>query len=362
MSQLSSSGSAFAVADVEPASQLLNEAPYAEVLPKPMQDSTERPIESYSRETRPLVRLSGWRQDEFGNGLLRAVNMAYDDHRPLALSPDMIWLAIAQGVAAHINADAEALRSRFVRHEGKAKLTVIRDEFLMGFAGNDWEGVFTEFSGQIRDHIGADAHGLIVQEFSTTGIVERAAVEITLMTALQAYFDYTLVTRCGIPAITLEGTPEDWSLLHAAALQLEKFDLEWWIQGLAPVLEQFAQASCGQVDREFWSNFYKVDHASGGPYIDGHIINLFPYTLDNQNRLQRNRYVGGDLHERKGKWGEGIASYEVTDGLSRCPFMWEYREVKRPMELLAGFVGFTQDHASFALRPEIGWAVRHTPA
>ena len=34
-----------------------------------------------------------------GHGLVHAVHLAYADHRPLALSPDAIWLALAQGFA-----------------------------------------------------------------------------------------------------------------------------------------------------------------------------------------------------------------------------------------------------------------------
>ena len=36
------------------------------------------------------------------HGLLRAVHLAYALHHPLALSPDAIWLSIAQGFAAHL--------------------------------------------------------------------------------------------------------------------------------------------------------------------------------------------------------------------------------------------------------------------
>ena len=92
----------------------------------------------------------------------------------------MIWLLIAQGVALHINANAEALRHRFVAHEGKITLTVIRDEFVRGFAGNDWEGVFTEFSERVRSHVGDTVHGLIVRQFSTVRSKVNACRQINI--------------------------------------------------------------------------------------------------------------------------------------------------------------------------------------
>ena len=42
--------------------------------------------------------------------VVAAVHRAFMEHRPLCLSPDMIWLMIIQGVANHINAHAEELR------------------------------------------------------------------------------------------------------------------------------------------------------------------------------------------------------------------------------------------------------------
>ncbi len=168
------------------------------------------PLESYSKNTHPLV----WRGSST-NALMSAFHYAYNDHRPLVLSPDMIWFMIINGVSEYINKNAENLRHRFVSFDGKKKLVIRRDEFVKGFMGNDWEGGFAEWSGMIKTEIGESNHSLIVQEYSTTSFVDRAALEVALMGAMQSYFDYGAQTMCGIPEITLEGTPEDWNKLHA---------------------------------------------------------------------------------------------------------------------------------------------------
>src|SRR3712207_455320 len=54
--------------------------------------------------------------------LLEAVHCAFSEHRPLVLSPDVVWLTIAQGFTQHIRLNAETFRSRLVRHEGRKKL------------------------------------------------------------------------------------------------------------------------------------------------------------------------------------------------------------------------------------------------
>ena len=54
-------------------------------------------------------------------------------------------------------------------------------------------------------------------DFSSTTADERACGQVVIMHALQAYFSYDLVTMCGFPSITLEGTLDDWRALRAKA-------------------------------------------------------------------------------------------------------------------------------------------------
>ncbi len=335
-------------------------------------------LEAYSRDTRTLVATQHF-EENISHAFIRAVNLAYDKHYPLTLSPDMIWLLIAQGFALHININAEALRERFVQHAGKLPLSVRRDTFVKGFDGNDWEGVFAEFSSQIQAQVSETTHALVTKTFSTTGLVERAALDVTLMDTVQRYSNYELLTACGIPEITLEGSPEDWLALREAARFLQAYDLDWWIPHLLSVLDQFVAASQGTADPAFWKNFYKYSGQSGGPYITGHVVNFFPYIAfaspaqfsgnydEAQHRPHRNGYLGwipstipeDDLVARRlSREGfQGLISDVLPSSLSRAPFTWECNGVSYPMEFYAGFIGVAQDAETLALRPEIGWAV-----
>jgi hypothetical protein len=368
---------------VEPSKKRLRAASYESVLSHALGGG---PLEAFSRNTKPLLapEVSG-----YAHGFIAAANAAYDGHYPLVISPDMIWLLIAQGFAIHVKENAEALRTKFVSHEGRASLKIRRDEFIRGFAGNDWESVFSEFSTQIRAHIGKPAHETIAPTFSTTGIVEKAAFEITLMDAMQEYFDFSLMTLCGIPEFHQEGTPEDWRLLRDNVQKLSHYDQEWWIFYLLPVLNEFIASSEGNSNRHFWQNFYKLNKESGGPYITGHIVKFFPYIPPKRHKyqtdeeirkiychfsemekeekikfqkdlqstrspLERNRFIGATRSSDSG----GMTSAMLSSSFSVAPFTWEYYDTELPMELVAGFVGASQDEKTLALRPEIGWAVR----
>lgn len=354
----------FDVSRVEVAREPLQEVPYREVVEK----IAAARIESCpSRLHTKLVPCAY-------HGFVRCVEAAFNDHRPLSLSPDHIWLLICQGLAMHINANAKSLRQRLVPFEGKQKITVRRDDFTKGAMENPWEEVLPVFADQLRAYLGSITE-VFIPGFTTTSIVEATACHITLMDAVQSYFDYEFITSCGIPRITLEGTPEDWQAIRQRAGHLAQFDCEWWTKHLLPVLDQFAATAKGQVDQPWWQSFFKQNDNSGGPYITGHIINLFPYVVSTQvsysgsrneqktiNRtMTRNPLLGKQppMTERELQRNMvGLTSDTLPSGLSKAPFVWKHLDERLDMEFVSGFVGIRQDEHTLTIRPEIGWAVK----
>lgn len=66
---------------------------------------------------------------------------------------------------------------------------------------------------------------------------------------MSSYFQYTFGSLCGIPAITLEGTAEDYQSIRRRVQALSEYDLSWWTEALLPVVDQFIQAA----DADRWS-------------------------------------------------------------------------------------------------------------
>jgi hypothetical protein len=292
------------------------------------------------------------------HGLVAAVHSAYSQHYPLVLTPDMIWLAIAQGFADHVNANAERLRSKFVRHQGRVNLQVRRDDFIKGSRDNPWPEVFAEFSEQIAAHIGKQ-RDLVVCDFSTTGPHERAASEIVLLNAMKSFFSYEFQTLCGIPEITLEGTIEDWQSIRRRVQALEEYDLSWWTTFLGPVIDQFVATAKGRPDKLFWETLYKHEGGSGGPYVGGWINVFFPYLLAHEAATpERNDRLEAWQHSFDPNQHRAITMARIPSGVSAVPFKWQYLGESLAMELLSGFVGISQDARTLAVRPAIGWAVR----
>jgi hypothetical protein len=288
----------------------------------------------------------------FFNGMYSA----YADHRPFVLSPDMIWLLISQGFAHHVNNNAEKLRHYFVTFDGKTTLIVLANKYATTKDRiNDkqtWEKIFPDFTEQIREHVGAELTDNLTCNFSTTTPASKAAAEITIMESMKAYFEYVVMfIGCGIPEITLEGTPDDWQKVLDKANSLRKYELDWWIDELEPLLKEFVKASKGKISKKFWMNMFRLHTKKeyGNPKIfDGWIVKFFPYDKDGKRT---------DLKEIR-KWDalpEEIVKVDV-----KYQLLDETGKVieETPLELWAGFIGLRQNSQNFALKPEIGWMVR----
>jgi hypothetical protein len=285
--------------------------------------------------------------------LLTAVYTAFSQHRPLVLTPDAVWITIAQGVAHHMVIHGERLRSRLVSHQGKLDLIFACHGWVPGSPENPWREAFASWAGQIRQHVGPGLHDTLVCDFSTSGPTERAASQVVMMDVFERYFHYDLYAICGIPTVTLEGTTADWRRLADKAAALAVFDLDWWLGHLRPICEQFIRASRGDVDLEHWQGICKLRSAYGGYIINGWVAKLFPYLR---------AFIFGPCTRKNPifETGEGFQTFDAPSGLSQVPFTWRDLIIgrERLMEAVGGLVGVSQDAQTLALRPEVGWAVR----
>jgi hypothetical protein len=282
----------------------------------------------------------------FFNGMYQA----YADHRPFMISPDMIWLLISQGFARHVNANAEELRNMFVDFKGKVSLVVRDDRIVLKNPNSPWEKVFPVFASQIGEKCGVDLVNALTCDFSTTTLDSKVASEITIMEATKPYFEFIVMrVVCGIPKITIEGTPEDWQKVLTKSNYLRKYKLDWWIDEIEPILKNIVSASQKKVDTAFWRNMFKYHSVKeyGSPNtIDGWIVKFFPYDkMGKRNNLK-------EIVDRDNLPNEMVKvdlTHIVTGG---------DKDIITPLELWAGFVGLQQNSGTFALKPQIGWMIR----
>ncbi|MBP5219458.1 MAG: DUF4419 domain-containing protein [Bacteroidaceae bacterium] len=280
---------------------------------------------------------------------------AYAKHQPITLSPDMIWLLICQGFSRYVNAHAEEMRPLLVNHSGKIDLTVeTSDDLFSGKA--DWEKLMNDFSSQIEKNTKTDIAKTITADFSTTTLAERIASQTTLMESVKSYFDYTIIyIKCGIPNITIEGTPADWQRVIDKTRNLQSYKIGKWTNELEPILNEFLKASNGKPRQEFWQNIVKkkkIDELNRGgcsltkpTMIDGWILKFFPdkdgNTLDSISASQ------------------SMPDEYVCTGFKYMVLSQNGSVLKETqMELFAGFIGAQIDRRKKLITPKIGWLAR----
>jgi hypothetical protein len=291
------------------------------------------------------------------HSLIDAVHVAFSQHRPLTLSPDDIWLVIAQGFGHHVAENAEALRPRLVRHQGKCDLSAIVDDLSPA----SFEQAIASFSSQIRDATDPVLHETLVCDFSTTTPAIRTASEVALMDSFSSYFDYMMMCVCGIPKITIAGSLDDWQRIRARVEVIETYGLEWWVSRLRPILDEFVLAAGGHPTPEFWKAIYKPEKAYGGEAATGWITDLFPY-LGDAPRRRRSHVFEHDRHDWALPVKTGVKTDSFPRGLSSVPVRVQFSDgSNRDLELVAGFFAVQQNPSDLALAPVIGWCVAEPP-
>ena len=176
------------------------------------------------------------------HSLVSMVYLAFSEHHPLVLTPDAVWITLAQGFAQHINNHANALRSNIVTHKGTVTLYATTWELANS---EDWANVIQQWSDGVQPRLPADLCRLMICDFSTTTPIARTVSQVVMLEAFQQYFDYQLMCICGIPTITLKGSVQDWVKIRERVDVMAGFHLEWWTDRFKPIVDGFIDTAKG---------------------------------------------------------------------------------------------------------------------
>ena len=292
------------------------------------------------------------------NAFFSMVCLAYAHHRPIVLTPDAMWILICHGFSQFVNHDPDKYRDYLVNHQGKETLLIRTTP----------ETTTAEKVEKFATLIGKETNGELAEvmtcNFSTSGMIERMVSQIVLMDAVKPYFDYLEeLMGCGIPSVTLEGTPDDWKLLREKTQKLGEYGVKEWTDKLDPILAEFVAASEGMPNADFWwdmaikgrpKDFHLMPgggcfQSEGPTQFDGWFLEFMPFDFYGV----RPEKITYDHDLLPLMTSVPIIQY-VADEAGNCIDI-------NTLELCAGIVGLSQDKETKTLRPEIGWLVRNDP-
>merc|ERR1712018_530643 len=256
-------------------------------------------------------------------GLLSTVFDAYNDHYNLRTGPEDWWYTIIQTVALAIdkNSKKDEVRNFFVQHEGKKKLRVVVGPTIC-IDCVDYSWFFDQMSLKIAENINVPEYvEHMKSDFSTSTPVHKIVAQIGLMNSVQEYFEYVMGTYCGIPAIEMKGTKQDWERLSKKVEDLRKtlepieFELglaNWWYN-VEYITHNLLETYGGNPNEDWWSRIINYQsYGSGLPDFRGWFMTDFlnihdattigsapsglvsiPMTLDGQYGTEESAVVAG---------------------------------------------------------------------
>lgn len=286
---------------------------------------------------------------------------AWNEHRPVRLSPDAVWMVLLEGMVATVQAHPRTARGDLVRHkEGKIPLTaeLNRKFSLRTSSSAAWEEVARQLLDSMDRHAIGGRHKKLERTFTTTTATRALAMRFRILDLYQEYFEYRGSPMCGIPWIHLEGTPEDWRNLRRAAQELRTSTNGAWLDGLRPVLDEFVATAEGNPSSLFWSTFVRYSPATltcgSVPVVDGWVAAFFntSWSPSMEWKKEEDPIPTHTIVPR-------VPVDRIPKDHGQVPFFLIEGNRQRRFHLVSGFTGLRQDPDG-ALAAEIGWSVWET--
>ncbi len=200
-------------------------------------------------------------------------------HRRVVLAPDYFWFGFATEVASIVAAHPEAFRGFFVEHEGKAGIAATSDSNALHLMP------LKELVAAI-DRTGKPVSARFLPSFSTTTPAAALAFKCAFADIVSPYYDYFMY-MCGLPAIRIAGTADDWRTLSQYVNDATAFllagpfvfpdDLAGWAGRITAIADKIARELDGEPGQLDWSEFFRLAKCGSGTdvEVEGWIKEIF---------------------------------------------------------------------------------------
>lgn len=289
------------------------------------------------------------------NGFISTYIHAYLNHYDCIFNVNDIWSIIAIYFSKYVNKNAEALRSKFVFHEGLKNLSIVEQADTVEEAiamEKKWDYFFEQIICHIKQNTTEGVTELLSGDFDVSTQFDKLFSTSVIMDTFQKYFTYgRMIMGCGIPNVHLDGTLEDWHKLKEKVINLKQYSVDPsnqddtlinYINHLEPILNNFILTYEGVVDLSFWNtimNTEEVRIGSGGEtttYLEGWITHLYQI------------YKRVDI--------DGITEPKISFPITLTNHVTDTVKV---LTLYGGFTGISYDEERNAFLPQRSMVIYH---
>lgn len=299
----------------------------------------------------------------FPNKLFEAFATAWGNHWSLRLRPDDLWTMVGVLVKRILDSNHEKLRKNFVDHQGKKELIFITD----GYENHPrkHEIGIDQLYWDIHANTKSELALLMLNNFTTSDFASVAVSQLLTMASFRHYFKFSFEPMCGIRAVILDGTHEEWASLPARldrviAAVTGAYEIHVdSLRNFRRVLEVMEQTSATRLTddqaqhkevRDVWSNV--LDNVlmdiriSGGYGVSSHIVQRkglrgWAAALDGRKPGTQIQIDDSGLLASEGQvyvkgpgtFTAGLLSYSKEGGLVKPEIAWTLTDEKTPLQL-----------------------------
>lgn len=204
----------------------------------------------------------------YHKNMLEYFEACWKDHLGVTITPDMFWYTLLCELSVIVKADAENYRHLFSTSEEKQKLIVI--------SGDPVRMPVNDMIELLKDRVPSDV-GLFIPEFTTSTPRSKHAMNVAFCDMCSPYYSYGMLC-CGIPAVDVRGTPDDYALMKSKWEELSGLfkdaSLAAWIQRVSDTLQSILDNFSSS---EFWLKMFHLERCGSGSDVEleGWIANFF---------------------------------------------------------------------------------------
>ncbi len=290
----------------------------------------------------------------------QALHTSYARHFDFGVRPEVLLYLVLSTVAETVKRNSTDYRHLFTSSDDRETVTVRHDGLRLGDLMSPWDEAIPLFKTALQKIVPSNIMDEVLLDLSTSTPESDVANLVAFMDMASPFYNYRVLTMCGIPKIHVFGTPEDYKKLIATTLYLSvqfKEHLEDYFLGVLQVLFKIQSEltrSDGQ-DTSFWGSIYKFHRGSGGDSFSGWAAAFLGYV----NQLGGGKCLVSVPRTGLADWNKAPSVYTGTEPthISKVPFIWEYLGRELPMDFVAGVMAVDKEKG--ALVPSLSYAVLH---
>jgi len=204
--------------------------------------------------------------DMYHRNFMEYLEKCWGAHLGIVVTPDILWFTVLSELVGVVKDGVETYRHLFTdSHEKKDIVVVTQEPEVMPL---------NQLVGALRQHVPTEST-LFMPEFSTTTSAARHAMYASFCDLCSPYYNYSMLA-CAFPAISIQGSEDDWQRLSAQWSKLKPLfkAAGHWVDRVGEIL-----AGChnNREDAQWWQNMFKLERCGSGSQteVSGWFSELF---------------------------------------------------------------------------------------